>query len=137
MVWMFVGVLLVATITAQVTSKLTVDRLESNITSVANLAGKNVISYPGTTSWDYLAKHGNDARAVYNVDEACQEVLPGRVDAFVFDASIIQWLVANRSCIKTVGPIIQSENYEILMAQGSALTKQINIALLRLRENGT
>ncbi len=55
----------------------------------------------------------------------------------MFDASIIQWLVANRSGIKTVGPIIRPENYGILMAQGSALTEQINIALLRLRENGT
>jgi hypothetical protein len=137
MVWMLVGVLLVATITAQVTSKLTVDRLESKITSAAHLAGKNVISYPGTTSWDYLANHGIKARPVDNVDTAYEEVRSGKADAFVFDASIIQWLVANRSGVKVAGPIIQYENYGIVMAQGSPLTEPINQALLHLREDGT
>jgi polar amino acid transport system substrate-binding protein len=137
MAWMLVGVLLVATITAQVTSKLTVDRLESKITSAAHLAGKNVISYPGTTSWDYLANHGIKARPVDNVDTAYEEVRSGKADAFVFDASIIQWLVANRSGVKVAGPIIQYENYGIVMAQGSPLTEPINQALLHLREDGT
>ncbi len=137
MVWMFVGVLLVATITAQVTSKLTVDRLESNISSVGDLAGKKVISYPGTTSWEYLLKHGIDAQPVDNIETAYQEVRSGKADAFVFDASIVQWLVANRGGVKIAGPIIQYENYGIVMAQGSVLTEPINQALLHLREDGT
>ena len=137
MAWMLVGVLLVATITAQVTSKLTVDRLESKITSVAHLAGKKVISYPGTTSWDYLAKYGIEARPVDNIETAYEEVRSGQADAFVFDASIVQWLVANRGGVKVAGPIIQYENYGIVMAQGSPLTESMNQALLHLREDGT
>ncbi|MTA42391.1 MAG: transporter substrate-binding domain-containing protein [Actinobacteria bacterium] len=137
MVWMFVGVLLVATITAQVTSKLTVDRLESNISSVEDLSGKKVISYPGTTSWEYLQKHGIEAQPVDNIETAYQEVRSGKADAFVFDASIVQWLVANRSGVKVAGPIIQYENYGIVMAQGSPLTEPINQALLHLREDGS
>ncbi|CAB4948437.1 unannotated protein [freshwater metagenome] len=137
MVWMFVGVLLVATITAQVTSKLTVDRLESNISSVEDLSGKKVISYPGTTSWEYLQKHGIEAQPVDNIETAYQEVRSGKADAFVFDASIVQWLVANRGGVKVAGQIIQFENYGIVMAQGSSLTEPINQALLHLREDGT
>ena len=137
MAWMLVGVLLVATITAQVTSKLTVDRLESKITSVAHLAGTKVISYPGTTSWDYLAKYGLEARPVDNIETAYEEVRSGQADAFVFDASIVQWLVANRGGVKVAGPIIQYENYGIVMAQGSPLIESMNQALLHLREDGT
>lgn len=137
MVWMFVGVLMVATITAEVTSSATVESLQSNISSVEDLGGKDVITYPGTTSWDYLLKHGIEPRPVDSIEGAYQEVRSGEADAFVFDASIVQWLVANRSGVEAAGPIIQPENYGIVTAQGSALTEQLNRALLQLRENGS
>lgn len=137
MVWMFIGVLMVATITAQVTSSLTVERLDSKIAGVSDLAGKDVITYPYTTSWDYLKNHGITPRPVEDIDLAYQEVRDGKAEAFVFDASIIQWLVATRPGVKTAGSIMQPENYGIVLAQGSPLTESIDQALLNLRENGT
>ena len=137
MVWMFVGVLMVATITAEVTSSITVERLESRISSVADLGGEDVITYPGTTSWDYLLENGITPRPVDDIELAYREVRDGVADAFVFDASIIQWLVANRSGVQVAGPVIKPENYGIVTAQGSELTESINLALLSLREDGT
>lgn len=136
-IWMFTGVLMVATITAEVTSSLTVESLQSNISSVSDLGGKDVITYPGTTSWDYLIKHGIEPRPVDSVEGAYQEVRSGKADAFVFDASIVQWLAANRSGVEVAGPVIQPENYGIVTAQGSPLTEELNVALLKLREDGT
>lgn len=136
-VWMFTGVLMVATITAEVTSSLTIESLQSNISSVSDLGGKDVITYPGTTSWDYLLKHGVEPRPVDSIDGAYQEVRSGKADAFVFDASIVQWLAANRSGVQVAGPVIQPENYGIVTAQGSPLTEELNVALLKLREDGT
>jgi len=137
MAWMFVGVLMVAIVTATVTSSLTVERLESTISSVSDLAGKRVITYPGTTSWDYLRKNGIDPTPIESIDGAYEQVRSGEADAFVFDASIIQWLVANRSGVRAAGPIIQPENYGIVMVDNSSLEEPVNSALLRLREDGT
>ena len=136
MVWMFVGVLMVAVITAEVTSSLTVQRLESNISSVADLAGKDVISYPGTTSWDFLEKNGIDPRPVDSVDAAYDEVRAGAAEAFVYDASVIQYLVATRGGVKVAGPIMKSEDYGIALPEGSPWVEPVNRSLLRLRENG-
>lgn len=137
MVWIFFGVLMVAAITAQVTTSLTVEQLQSRITSVSELAGREVITYPGTTSWDYLRSNGLDPRPVEDIDLAYDEVRSGAADAFVFDASIIQWLVANRGGVEAAGPVIQPENYGIAVAEGSPLKETIDRALLRLREDGT
>lgn len=137
MLWMFVGVLMVATITAEVTSSITVERLESRISSVADLAGKDVVTYPGTTSWDYLIENGINPRPIEDIDLAYREVRDGEADAFVFDASIIQWLVANRSGVQVAGPVIRPENYGIVTAEGSPLTESIDRALLSLREDGS
>lgn len=137
MLWMFVGVLMVAIITATVTSSVTVERLESGISSVTDLAGKRVISYPGTTSWDYLRKHGISPTPVDDIDASYEQVRSGEADAFVFDASIIQWLAANRSGVRVAGPIVQPENYGIAMPDGSRWEEPVNLGLLRLREDGT
>lgn len=137
MVWIFFGLLMVATITAEVTASVTVERLEARVTSVSDLAGRDVISYPGTTSWDYLLSNGLDPRAVDTIDDAYAQVRSGEADAFVFDASIIEWLVGNRSGVQVAGPVIQPENYGIATPQGSTLTEAIDRALLQLREDGT
>ncbi|MFM8304171.1 MAG: transporter substrate-binding domain-containing protein [Actinomycetota bacterium] len=137
MMWMFAGVLMVAIITAEVTSTVTVNRLESRVESVADLAGKDVITYPGTTSWDFLIDNGIDPEPVESLDVAYEKVRARQVDAFVFDASIVEWLVANRSGVRAAGPVIKPENYGIVTAEGSDLTETVNRALLRLREDGS
>lgn len=137
MLWMFVGVLMVATITAEVTSSVTSKRLQSQISSASDLSGEDVITYPGTTSWDFLLRNGITPRPVDSIDDAYRQVRSGEAEAFVFDASIIQWLVANRAGVEVAGPVIQPENYGIVTAQDSPLTETINQALLALRENGT
>jgi len=137
MMWMFVGVLMVATITAEFTSSLTVERLEGQISSVSDLVDDDVVTYPGTTSWDYLIRNGIRPRPVDSNEEAYQQVRSGEADAFVYDAPVIQWLVANRAGVTVAGPVIQPENFGIVTAQGSPLTEQVDRALLGLREDGT
>ncbi len=137
MMWIFFGLLLVATLTAEVTASMTVHRLTTRIASVSDLAGRDVITYPGTTSWDFLLSNGIDPRPVASIDGAYHEVQSGAADAFVFDSSIVQWLVANRGGVEVAGPIIQPENYGLVMPEGSDLTESINRALLLLREDGT
>ena len=82
-----------------------------------------------------LARH--ICRGIESIDGAYDEVRSGQADAFVFDASIIQWLVANRPGVESAGPVIQPENYGIVTAQGSPLTETLNRSLLTLREDGT
>lgn len=137
MVWIFFGLLMVATLTAEVTASVTVDRLDAQITSIADLAGREVITYPGTTSWDYLRSHGMDPSPVESLDDAYEQVRSGAADAFVFDSSFVGWLAAERGGVRAAGPIIQPENYGLVMAQGSPLTESVDRALLRLREDGT
>jgi polar amino acid transport system substrate-binding protein len=104
---------------------------------VSDLVGDDVVTYPGTTSWDYLIRNGISPRPVDSSEEAYQLVRSGKADAFVFDAPVIQWLVANRAGVTVAGPVIQPENFGIVTAQGSPLTEQVDRALLGLREDGT
>ena len=62
MFWMLCGVLLVATLTAEVTAELTLERFESDIQSVSDLYGRDVVTIGGTTSDDFLRDRRNRCR---------------------------------------------------------------------------
>src|SRR6266567_8412049 len=75
---------------------------------------------------------------VASAEEGCDLVLQGDVQAVVFDAPTLQYLAAKRGngVLRVVGPIFASQKYGIAVADGSALRKRINRALLEMYEDG-
>ena len=133
------GVVLVAQLTATVTSTQTVERLNSTIRGPADLAGKKVATVPGTVAADYLTEHGVQFVNAASADDGYELVLQGEVQALVFDAPTLQYWSTRRGNgrLRVVGPIFAPDKYGIAVADGSPLRKQINGALLQMYEDGT
>ena len=133
-----VGIVLVAQLTAAVTSTQTVDRLNSKIRGPTDLAGKKIASVGGTAAADYLTEQGLLFVNVASAEEGCDLVVQGDVQAMVFDAPTLQYLAAKRGngVLRVVGPIFASQKYGIAVADGSPLRKRINGALLAMYEDG-
>ena len=72
-------------------------------------------------------------RSVYNA------LLDNTVDAVVFDAPVLLYYGANegKGRIAMSGPLFRLENYGLVFPQNSPLLKQVNNALLALRQDGT
>jgi polar amino acid transport system substrate-binding protein len=135
--WMFGGVLLVATLTAEVTAEVTVDRLDSGIESVSDLYGKDVLTIAGTTSDDFLREAGIVAEGVDDPEEAVRALERDEADAFVYDAAIIQYLVSQTDGVRPAGPVLRPESYGIVLPDASPALEALDQALLELRENGS
>jgi polar amino acid transport system substrate-binding protein len=133
------GVVLIAQLTATVTSTQTVDRLNSTIRGPADLAGKKIATVPGTVAADYLTEHGVQFVNAASADDGYELVLQGEVQALVFDAPTLQYWSTRRGNgrLRVVGPIFAPDKYGIAVADGSPLRKQINGALLQMYEDGT
>jgi ABC-type amino acid transport substrate-binding protein len=132
------GVMLVAQLTATVTSSQTVERLKSNIRGPADLPGKKIATVRGTVAADYLAEQGLPYVDVGSAEEGFELVRQGEVQAMVFDAPTLQYLVAKRGegKLRVVGPIFAPDKYGIVVADGSPLRKRIDSALLAMVEDG-
>jgi glutamate/aspartate transport system substrate-binding protein len=96
----------------------------SGITSIAQLAGKNVATTTGTTSVQLLRKHeraaGVDFKEVFGKDHADSFLLmeSGRADAFVMDGQILAGNIAkakNPAEFKIVGEVLAVEPIAIMM----------------------
>ena len=133
-----VGIVLIAQLTATVTSTQTVDRLNSKIHGPTDLAGKKIATVRGTVAADYLTEQGLLYVDVASAEEGCDLVLQGEVQAMIFDAPTLQYLAARRGngVLRVVGPIFAPQKYGIAVADGSPLRKRINRALLEMYEDG-
>ena len=133
------GVVLIAQLTATVTSSQTVQRLRSSIQGPDDLPGKAIGSVPGTVAGDYLTQRGLTFVSLKDAPDTIRMLTEGELQAVVFDAPTLQYWAAKQGngVVQVVGPIFRPEKYGIAVANGSALRKPINEALLELYEDGT
>lgn len=99
-------------------------KANSGITSIAQLAGKNVATTTGTTSVQLLRKHergaGVDFKEVFGKDHADSFLLleSGRADAFVMDGQILAGNIAkakNPADFRIVGEVLSVEPIAIMI----------------------
>ncbi len=139
MVWMLVGLVLVAHFTAVITSALTIDRIRSEVRSISDLYGRNVVTVADTSAARFLESVDLPARPLPDVDEAFAEVASGQAEAFVYDAPVLRYLTQTRGddTVEVVGPLLQPQGYGMAFRPGNPLVEPLDLELLQLRENGT
>jgi polar amino acid transport system substrate-binding protein len=139
MMWVIIGIILIAQFTASITSSLTVQALNTTIDSPDDLPGKHVATVRSTTAADYLAEHHVDFKEVDRIDDAYDQLARRRVQAVVYDAPALLYYAARegKGRVKIAGPMFKEETYGIALPLGSPLRKDINEALLKLKQDGT
>lgn len=137
--WMFVGVVFVAYYTAQLTASLTVQQIRGAISGPDDLPGKRVATTRNSTAAAYLRSHKVDLLEVEQIDAAYQALIDKKVDAVVFDAPELSYYAGHdgKGKVQLVGPVFRKENFGIVFPIDSPLRKEVDRALLDLRENGT
>ena len=137
--WMFTAIVFVAFYTAQLTATLTVQRLEGGINGPEDLPGKKVATTKGSTA----AKAARELRAevieVDGIEDAYKALLGKQADAVLFDAPVLLFFAAKegKGRVQMVGQPFRKEDYGIVFPRNHPLRKQVNIALLDLRKDGT
>jgi polar amino acid transport system substrate-binding protein len=137
--WMFTGVVFVAFYTAQLTATLTVQQIQGTINGPDDLQGKKVATTRGSTAAAYLRELRAQVVEVSSIEEAYQALVNKEADAVVFDAPILLYYAANegKGRVHMVGSPFRKEDYGIVFPSGSPLRKQVNNALLGMREDGS
>jgi len=132
------GVVLIAQLTATISSTQTVERLTSKIRGPGDLPGKKIATVRGTVAADYLREQGLQYVEVASAEEGCDLVANASVQAMVFDAPTLQYLATRRGngVLEVTGPIFAAQKYGIAVPDGSPLRKRINKALLEMYEDG-
>jgi glutamine transport system substrate-binding protein len=115
--------------------------VNSAITGHDGLTGKTLAVKTGTAAVDYAKANfrNTDLRLFPNSDNAYLEVVTGRADAAMHDTpSVLYYIKVNgQKKVKAVGPQMMAQQYGIAFPKGSALKDKVDVALARIRTNGT
>jgi polar amino acid transport system substrate-binding protein len=137
--WMFTGVVFVALYTAQLAATLTVQQIAGGINGPDDLAGKRVATTHGSTAAAAVRELRGQVLEVEQISEAYLALDKKTVDAVVFDSPVLLYYAANdgKGRATTIGAPFRKEDYGILFPRDSPLRNQVNVTLLKLREDGT
>jgi glutamate/aspartate transport system substrate-binding protein len=121
-------------------------KANSGITSIAQLAGKNVATTTGTTSVQHLRRHERGANVnfneVFGKDHAESFLLleSGRADAFVMDGQILAGNIARAKApadFRIVGEVLSVEPIAIMIRKDDpAFKKAVDDSLIAMMKSG-
>jgi polar amino acid transport system substrate-binding protein len=139
MFWIVISLFFVSTLTAKITTSLTVDRLTSDINSYNDLIGKKVGVGANSAMSKFLDVKNISYRRYKDFKESLAAVIRGEIDATIGDAPVVQYYASHQGAGKVLlaGPVFQPDKFGIALPTGSSLMERVNTVLLELREDGT
>ena len=132
-VWMMASMVLVSLFTAVITTALTVNHLNQVVRNVQDLVSVRVGTVADSTSEVYLAKHRVDFTRFSEPRDGIKALNQGAVDAFVFDAPMLQYIVKHELSegVRVLSKTFDPQDYAFALPNRSPWRKDINAALLR------
>ena len=131
---MFFGVTIISSFTAVITSSLTLQALEPQVTSVADLKGKTVAVKNLSVASEWAEKQGVFVEQLQTFPQLQRKFDEGAVDVFLHDKEILQYLVTTKALVNVkLAPLsVEPQDYAIAFPEGSALREPVNRALLSI-----
>lgn len=134
---MLSGISAFSIITANLASEFSLENSISNISSFHDLKGIRTGTKSGTTSETLLRENGVIVIGFDEIEQSLEALLRGEIEAIVFDEPVIRWMAKENPDKTTItGEMFALQNYGIALRKGDKLRKQINLALLKLQEDG-
>ena len=133
LIWMFVGIIIISSFTATITSTLTVTQLETVIKGPEDLPQVTVGTIANTTSESYLKQIQISFRSYGSPQEGLAALKEGKIQALVYDAPILRYYI-HQNYIGTLEVLpyrLQRQEYGIALQPNSPLREQINVVLLQ------
>ncbi|MFZ0240226.1 MAG: transporter substrate-binding domain-containing protein [Desulfobacterales bacterium] len=133
LIWMIFSVVFIASFTANITTSQTISELRGKIHGFNDLYNAQVGSVPGSEGYDFLTKKGIAVISFESLQEGLKAVATKRIDAFVFNETILKYLVKSEfpGRVQVLPGTFDEYFTGIALQQKSSLRKPINKALLK------
>jgi len=133
LLWMFTSIVILASVTAAITSSLTISELGGPVTGYSDLKRVRVGTVEGTSGAAFLEAKDIVAAGYSGSEAGLQALADGEIDAFVQDAPIMMYLVNKdfRGRLQVLPQIFARQYYGIALSSGSDLREPLSRAILR------
>jgi ABC-type amino acid transport substrate-binding protein len=139
LVWMFAGLIMVASFTAAITSSLTVSNLQHQIQGPEDLDRANVATIANTASEQYLREQRIRHQLYPDLTTAMLSVAEGDTEAVVYDRALLQYrnLQLGSQRLTLLPGIFQQQLYGLGLPSGSPIRGPVSEQILAVTESLT
>jgi ABC-type amino acid transport substrate-binding protein len=132
--WMFTSLVIISGFTAAIASALTIGALDSPIEGPKDLLGMRVATVSGSSSADWLADQGIAYSRTGDVEDALELLREQTVDAVVYDAPILDYLVRSdpSGSLVVLPGRFDFHWYAFALPSRSNVTEQLNREILTI-----
>ena len=132
LLWMVASLFIASSLTAVITSVLTVSELQSSVQSLDDLRRGSVVSVQNSSSSDFLVANRVVFSEVESVQDALERVRNGEADSVVYDRPLLQFTVGEDDSgeLQVLPLVLAPQRYAVATVQGSPWLEAINLSLL-------
>lgn len=133
----FFGVTIISGFTAVITSSLTLQGLEPEITQVSDLKNNVVAVKVQSVAQTWADENNVFVRPMQTFPQVQRKFNEGEIDVFIHDKQILQYLVNEKSLVDVkLGPLsLLPQDYAIALPEQSPLMEGINRSILKILES--
>lgn len=133
MVWMLASLILLTTVTASITTSLTLGRLEAKVSGPEDLGKLRVGTVAASTSETFLRDARLNYRSFVDADAGLAAIVRGEIEALVYDEPALAALISGSYAdhVVLLPHTFQRQDYAFALPTGSPLREPINRILAR------
>lgn len=133
LIWMFMAIVMISSLTAGIASSLTVQNISDEIGSVQDLGNFEVVTVSGSSAEELLDQYDISSEKVLNEQEGINRVLDREDALFVYDQPILKHEIETRELndeIEVLQRTLKRDYYSYTFPKGSPLVKEINPVII-------
>ena len=133
LIWMFMAIIMISSLTAGIASSLTVQNMQDEINSIEDLGRFQVATVESSSSLELLDQYNVKSQKVLNAEEGMALLLSKRTDLFVYDQPILNYLIEQRELqdeLEVLPKTLKKDYFSYSFPKGSPLVKEIDPLLV-------
>ncbi len=133
LIWMFMAIIMISSLTAGIASSLTVQNISDEINSIHDLDNFEVITVAGSSAQELLNQYNIRSEAVVNEREGIQQIQEKKSALFVYDQPILKYEIDRRKLndeLQVLQKTLKRDYYSYSFPKGSGLVEKINPVLI-------
>ena len=134
---MFVGVTIISSFTAIITSSLTLQALEPEVNTVEDLENRSVAVISQSHGSEWAVRAGLNVQPMQAFSQVQRNFDEDQIDVFMHDEAVLQYLVNGRTLtgVKMAPLRVAPTRYAIAFSPQSPLREPVNLTLLSILED--
>jgi polar amino acid transport system substrate-binding protein len=137
-IWIVASLFFISTLTAKITTSMTIAELKTDIESYHDLAGKKVGVTEGSSHQRFLSKKGIRTISYTTLDDMYTALKTEKIKAIVSDFPLLSYHASHDGAewMMLTGTTFNHESYGFMFREDSPYIESINATLLKVKESG-